>query len=161
MNQCKIDSNWKSDLDRVGRPIRTLVMVSTAGHCLNDLLFRQRSGRLPIEIVGVIGNHPDLAPLAEFYDIPFHHVPVSPETKKSSEEKIAALVSELDVELIVLARYMQILSEDLCRDLAWPRHQYPSFVPSELQRGEALPSGASTGCEDHWGHRSLRDKRSG
>lgn len=118
-------------LDRAGRPLRTLVMVSTAGHCLNDLLFRQRSGRLPIEVPAVVGNHPDLAPLAEFYGVPFHHVPVTRETKPEAEARLLELVEDLDIELVVLARYMQILSDPLCRRLFGRAiNIHHSFLPS-------------------------------
>jgi formyltetrahydrofolate deformylase len=106
-------------LDRVGRPARTLVLVSTAGHCLNDLLFRQHSGQLPVEIPLVLGNHATLEGLAGFYGVPFEHRAVtSPETKQAFEERVLAAVEEHDIELVVLARYMQILSPELCERLA-------------------------------------------
>ncbi|WP_024287098.1 formyltetrahydrofolate deformylase [Cellulomonas sp. KRMCY2] len=118
-------------LDVVGRPMRTLVMVSTAAHCLNDLLFRQRSEGLPVDIVGVVGNHVDLKGLAEFYGIGFHHVPVTRDTKAAAEARLLELVEELDVELVVLARYMQILSDDLCRALNGRIiNIHHSFLPS-------------------------------
>jgi formyltetrahydrofolate deformylase len=97
--------------------MRTLVMVSTAAHCLHDLLFRQQSEALPVDIVAVVSNHTTLRPLADFYGIPFHHVPVTSATKAQAEARLLELVEELDVELVVLARYMQILSDDLCRTL--------------------------------------------
>jgi formyltetrahydrofolate deformylase len=125
----RFDMTWT--LDVVGRPIRTLVMVSTAAHCLNDLLFRQRSEGLPVDIVGVVGNHTELAGLAAFYGIAFHHIPVTPATKADAEAQLLALVRDLDVELVVLARYMQILSEDLCRALAGRAiNIHHSFLPS-------------------------------
>ncbi|WP_240916175.1 formyltetrahydrofolate deformylase [Sanguibacter sp. HDW7] len=118
-------------LDVVGRPVRTLVLVSKAAHCLNDLLFRERAEGLEIDVVGVVGNHPDLAPLAEFYDKTFHHVPVTKETKAEAEAALLRLVDELDVELVVLARYMQVLSDDLCRHLAGRViNIHHSFLPS-------------------------------
>jgi formyltetrahydrofolate deformylase len=105
-------------LDVVGRPLRTLVLVSKAGHCLNDLLFRQRAGQLPIDVPLVLANHPDLAELAAFYSVPFEHRPVtSPETKQAMERRILGAVEEHDIELVVLARYMQILSPELCAAL--------------------------------------------
>ena len=120
---------WR--LDVVGRPVRTLVLVSTAAHCLNDLLFRQRSENLPIDIVGVVGNHRDLEPLTEFYGKEFHHIPVTKDTKAEAEARLLALVRELDVELVVLARYMQILSDDLCRELEGQViNIHHSFLPS-------------------------------
>ena len=118
-------------LDVVGRPVRTLIMVSKAAHCLNDLLFRQRSESLPIDIVAVAGNHRDLEGLAAFYEKPFHHIPVTADTKASSEAELLALVRELDVELVVLARYMQVLSDDLCRELEGQViNIHHSFLPS-------------------------------
>ena len=118
-------------LDVVGRPMRTLVMVSTAAHCLHDLLFRQRSEGLPVDIVGVVGNHTDLRGLAEFYGVAFHHVPVTRDTKAAAEARLLELVQELDVELVVLARYMQILSDDLCRSLNGRIiNIHHSFLPS-------------------------------
>lgn len=118
-------------LDVVGRPVRTLVMVSRAGHCLNDLLFRQRSGLLPISVPAIVSNHTDLAGLAEFYGVPFHHLPVDPAAKAGAEEQLLALVEELDIELVVLARYMQVLSDDLCRRLQnRVINIHHSFLPS-------------------------------
>lgn len=118
-------------LDVAGRPVRTLVMGSTAAHCLNDLAFRQRSENLPIDVVAVVSNHTALEPLAAFYGIPFHHVPVTAATKADAEARLLALVEELDVELVVLARYMQILSDDLCRRLSGRIiNIHHSFLPS-------------------------------
>jgi formyltetrahydrofolate deformylase len=125
----RFEMEWS--LDVVGRPVRTLVMGSTAAHCLNDLAFRQRSENLPIELVAVVSNHTALRPLAEFYDIPFHHVPVTSTTKAPAEARLLELVEELDVELVVLARYMQILSDDLCRTLTGRViNIHHSFLPS-------------------------------
>ncbi|WP_207204572.1 formyltetrahydrofolate deformylase [Sanguibacter massiliensis] len=125
----RFDMTWT--LDVVGRPVRTLVLVSKAAHCLNDLLFRQRSEGLEIDVVGVVGNHTDLATLAAFYDKPFHHIPVTKETKPDAEAALLALVDELDVELVVLARYMQVLSDDLCRRLEGRIiNIHHSFLPS-------------------------------
>jgi len=123
------DMTWQ--LDEVGRRMRTLVMVSTAAHCLHDLLFRQSSEALPLDIVGVVSNHTALAGLAGFYGIDFHHVPVTRETKAEAEQQLLALVDSLDVELVVLARYMQILSDDLCRTLNGRIiNIHHSFLPS-------------------------------
>lgn len=118
-------------LDIVKRPVRTIVMVSKAAHCLNDLLFRQHSQRLPIDVVAVVSNHRDLEHLAEFYDVPFHHVPVTRDTKDEAEAELRRLITELDTELVVLARYMQILSDSLCNDLAGRIiNIHHSFLPS-------------------------------
>ena len=106
-------------IDRVGRPLRTLVLVSKAAHCLNDLLFRQRAGQLPAEIPLVMGNHPELGELASFYGVPFESRPVTtPEEKAAFEARILEVVEQHDIELVVLARYMQILSPELCAHLA-------------------------------------------
>jgi formyltetrahydrofolate deformylase len=125
----EFDMQWS--LDVVGRPMRTLVMGSTAAHCLNDLAFRQRSENLPVDLVAVVSNHTALEPLAGFYGIPFHHVPVTAATKADAEARLLELVQELDVELVVLARYMQILSDDLCRRLQGRViNIHHSFLPS-------------------------------
>jgi formyltetrahydrofolate deformylase len=108
----RFSMTWRLDVS--GRPVRTLVMVSTAAHCLNDLAFRQRSEGLPVDLVAVVSNHETLRPLADFYGIGFHHIPVRPESKAEAEARLLALVDELDVELVVLARYMQVLSDDFC-----------------------------------------------
>ncbi len=96
---------------------RVLVLVSRAGYCLNDLLFRWSTGALPVEVVGVVSNHTDLERLAGNYGVPFHHVPVTASTKAAAEARLLELVRAERVDLVVLARYMQILSDDLCREL--------------------------------------------
>lgn len=104
-------------LDYVGRKMRTLVLVSKAGHALNDLLFRQRSGSLPIEIPKVFGNHADLAPLAEFFGVQFeHHAISSASDKLAFENRLREFIEQERIELIVLARYMQILSPEFCEE---------------------------------------------
>jgi len=111
------------------QPLRTLVLVTTEGHCLNDLLYRQSAGALNIEIPAVVSNHRTLERLASAYDVPFHHVPS--DDKPASEATIRGLVDDLDIDLVVLARYMQILSNDLCRDLAGRAiNIHHSFLPS-------------------------------
>jgi formyltetrahydrofolate deformylase len=113
------------------RPVRTLVLVSTEGHCLNDLLYRQSTGALPIEVPAVVSNHRALERLAGAYDVPFHHLPVTRETKPAVEAEVLRLVETLDIDLVVLARYMQILSDDLCRALAGRAiNIHHSFLPS-------------------------------
>lgn len=119
------------ELGEVDRPLRTLIMVSKAAHCLTDLLFRARSQGLPIDVVGVVGNHEDLRPVAEFYGVPFHCIPVTKDTKAQAEAELLGLVDELGVELVVLARYMQILSESLCERLRGNViNIHHSFLPS-------------------------------
>ena len=117
-------------LDYVGRRRRTLVLASKAGHCLNDLLFRQRSGYLPIRIPLIISNHPDLGDLATFYSIPFETHQVTPDTKAAVERHILDVVAEYDIELVVLARYMQVLSPELCAELSGRAiNIHHSFLP--------------------------------
>ncbi|HYI58861.1 MAG TPA: formyltetrahydrofolate deformylase [Microlunatus sp.] len=96
---------------------RLLVMVSKFGHCLNDLIFRWRAGTLGGDIALVVSNHPDLRPMAEAAGLPFLHVPVTADTKADAEQRLLQLVEEHRIDLVVLARYMQILSDDLCRAL--------------------------------------------
>ncbi|MCL1838688.1 MAG: formyltetrahydrofolate deformylase [Propionibacteriaceae bacterium] len=107
-----LQAQWM--LDYVGRKRRTLVLVSKLGHCLNDLLFRQHSGQLPITIPLILSNHPDMEELASFYSIDFEHHFVNSETKPDMERRILDAVAEYDIELVVLARYMQILTPELC-----------------------------------------------
>ena len=119
------------NLDHSGRRMRTIVMVSTAEHCLNDLLYRERAGLLPVDIAAVVGNHETLRELAEFYGKPFVHIPVTAETKPDAEAALLAMVEELDVELVVLARYMQILSPHLAEALRGKAiNIHHSFLPS-------------------------------
>ena len=99
------------------KPARTIVMVSRMGHCLNDLIFRWRAGSLGGEIVAVVSNHLDLRPMAEAAGLPFYHIPVTPTTKPQAEEDLLALVERCHADLVVLARYMQVLSDDTCREL--------------------------------------------
>lgn len=113
------------------QPVRTLVLVSRFGHCLNDLLFRQSTGSLNIEIPAIVSNHTDFKHLATSYGVPFHHIEVTPATKADSEQRILSLVDELDIELVVLARYMQILSNQTCRRLEGRAiNIHHSFLPS-------------------------------
>ncbi|MFI6379549.1 formyltetrahydrofolate deformylase [Streptomyces sp. NPDC050658] len=121
--------SWR--LCAAATPTRTLLLVSQYGHCLNDLLFRASSGALNIEIPAVVSNHRDLGPLAESHGIPFHHIPVTKENKPEAEARLLELVDVLGVELVVLARYMQILSGDLCERLAGRAiNIHHSFLPS-------------------------------
>ena len=106
-------------LDYVGRPMRTLVLVSKAAHCLNDILFRQRSGQLPIELSKVYANHSDLKELATFYGLEFESLPIESSSDKAKfEEKLREFISREKIELIVLARFMQVLSPEFCKEFA-------------------------------------------
>ncbi|MFL6099821.1 MAG: formyltetrahydrofolate deformylase [Actinomycetales bacterium] len=112
-------------------PTRTLLMVSRFGHCLNDLLFRHSSGLLPLDIPAVVSNHLDLEPMAKQYGLPFHHIPISPDTKADAEATLLQMVESHDIELVVLARYMQVLSPELSRRLSGRViNIHHSFLPS-------------------------------
>jgi formyltetrahydrofolate deformylase len=120
-----------SQLDVVGRPLRTLVLGSTAAHCLNDLLFRQRAGQLAVDIPLVLSNHTVLAELAGFYGVAFESLPVTDAASKAAfERRVLDVVEQNDIELVVLARYMQILSPELCAALAGRAiNIHHSFLP--------------------------------
>ncbi|KGN33628.1 formyltetrahydrofolate deformylase [Knoellia sinensis KCTC 19936] len=125
----EFDMVW--ELRKAATAYRMLVMVSRFGHVLNDLLFRWNSGQINADIVGIVSNHLDLEPMARSYGIPFHHIPVTRDTKAEAEAQLRELVAEHDVELITLARYMQVLSDDLCRDLGGRViNIHHSFLPS-------------------------------
>lgn len=115
----------------LGQRPRVLIMVSKLGHCLNDLLFRRESGHLDIDVPAIVSNHPDFAALARWHNIPFHHVPVTPDTKPAAEARLMELVDAERIDLVVLARYMQVLSDDLCESLAGRAiNIHHSFLPS-------------------------------
>ena len=112
-------------------PYRTLIMVSKHLHCLNDLLFRTSTRSLQIEIPVVVSNHRDAEPLVRSYGLDFRHIPVTPETKPEAEAELLGLVDDLDIHLVVLARYMQVLSDDACRRLSGHAiNIHHSFLPS-------------------------------
>ncbi len=128
-----MDMDWQ--LHDAARKPRVLIMVSKIGHCLNDLLFRHKSGLLPVEIVAIVSNHTDFYQLAASYNIPFHHFPLmagaSAEAKRTQEQKILEIVNASGVDLVVLARYMQILSEEMCDALRGRAiNIHHSFLPS-------------------------------
>lgn len=111
--------------------MKTVILVSRQGHCLNDLLFRWKSGLLPIDIQAIISNHRDFYQLAASYNIPFHHIPVTADTKAQAEARQYEIIQTEGAELVVLARYMQVLSDDLCRKLQGRAiNIHHSFLPS-------------------------------
>jgi formyltetrahydrofolate deformylase len=125
----------KMQMDHDVRPAaqkpRVLIMVSKIGHCLNDLLFRQKTGKLSIEVPVIVSNHPDFEPLAASYGIAFHHLPVTKDTKAQQEQRVLELVREHKVDLVVLARYMQVLSPTLCEAMSGRIiNIHHSFLPS-------------------------------
>ncbi|MEV3928684.1 MULTISPECIES: formyltetrahydrofolate deformylase [unclassified Streptomyces] len=118
-------------IHRVSERMRIVLMVSKFGHCLNDLLFRSRTGALPVEIVAVVSNHTEFAELVASYGVPFRHIPVNRENKPEAEAQLLELVRGENVELVVLARYMQVLSDDLCKQLSGRIiNIHHSFLPS-------------------------------
>lgn len=113
------------------QPMPTIILVSREGHCLNDLLFRCKSGLLPVDIRAIISNHRDFYQLAASYNIPFHHIPVTAATKAQAEAKQYEIIQAEGAELVVLARYMQVLSNDFCTQLAGRAiNIHHSFLPS-------------------------------
>ncbi len=142
------DTQLRSDFDALGGTMqmnwqlhdahqkpRMLIMVSKIGHCLNDLLFRYKSGLLPVEIAAIVSNHTDFYQLSASYNIPFHHLPLAPgasaAAKRVQEDKVLEIVRDCDVDLVVLARYMQILSPEMCLALKGRAiNIHHSFLPS-------------------------------
>ena len=120
---------WK--LHASTQPMKTVIFVSKEGHCLNDLLFRWKSGLLPLDIRAIISNHREFYQLAAGYNIPFHYIPVTAASKAQAEARQFEVIEAEGAELVVLARYMQILSDDLCRKLAGRAiNIHHSFLPS-------------------------------
>jgi formyltetrahydrofolate deformylase len=116
---------------RADRPKRVLLMVSKIDHCLRDLLYRWESGELSMDIVAIVSNHTALEPMAARHGIPFHHLPITPDTKEAQENALRMLVNDLRAELVVLARYMQILSDKLSNELRGRCiNIHHSFLPS-------------------------------
>ncbi len=134
----KSQLNWfaqpfqmKWSLHAVAQPMRAVLMVSKEGHCLNDLLFRWKSGLLALDIRAIISNHREFYQLAASYNVPFHHLPVTPETKAQVEARQYEIIEAEQAELVVLARYMQVLSDDLCKKLSGRAiNIHHSFLPS-------------------------------
>ncbi len=168
--------NWQ--LTSAQHRPRVAIMVSKYDHCLNDLLYHYRTNELAIEIPLIISNHPDLEELARWHGIPYHHLPVTAETKAEQERQVWELIQEYDCELVVLARYMQVLSNDLCEKLsgrainihhsllpgfkgAKPYHQAWSkgvklvgatahYVNSDLDEGPIITQGVQTVDHSHY-----------
>lgn len=119
------------DFHDTRKPVKTLLMVSRFGHCLNDLLYRWKIGGLPIDIVGVVSNHFDYQKVVVNHDIPFHHIAVTKENKVEAEAKMMNIVNETGTELVVLARYMQVLSDELSKKMSGKIiNIHHSFLPS-------------------------------
>ncbi|MCO6180534.1 formyltetrahydrofolate deformylase [Ciceribacter sp. RN22] len=123
------DMEW--DMHDASERMKVLLMVSRFGHCLNDLLYRWKIGALPIDIVGVVSNHFDYQKVVVNHDIPFHHIKVTKENKPQAEKQLLDLVEQTGTELIVLARYMQVLSDSLCQKMSGKIiNIHHSFLPS-------------------------------
>ena len=125
----------RAHIHALARRARVLIAVSRQAHCLNDLLFRWRAGQLPMDVVGVVSNHRDCAALAAHYDVPFDHEPLpagaDAQAKRAQEQRIEALMAERQVDLLVLARYMQILSAEFCAGVSGRAiNIHHSFLPS-------------------------------
>lgn len=158
---------------------KVLIMVSKIGHCLNDLLFRTQNKQLGIEIPIIVSNHPDYKALAEGYGIEFHHLPVNKDTKEQQETQILELIKKHDIELVVLARYMQVLSPKLCEVMSGKiiniHHSFlPSFKGAKPYRRCSFlaysywicmltrhRSSVRPRCQDHRCYSALCDCRSG
>ena len=119
------------DLHPAAQKMPIVIMVSQQGHCLNDLLFRWKSGLLPVDIKAIISNHRDFYQLAANYNVPFHHIKVTAETKAAAEAKQLEIIQAEGAELVILARYMQVLSNDMCKALNGRAiNIHHSFLPS-------------------------------
>jgi formyltetrahydrofolate hydrolase len=151
--------NMAWSLRAIDQRKRVLLLVSRFDHCLGDLLYRYRIGELDMEIVGIVSNHPlDALNISMIDHIPFHHLPVYKNDKSKQEAQLRQLIEESGTDLVVLARYMQILSDEMSAYLAGRCiniHQ----LPARLQGRQALSPGLCEGREDHWRDRALRHRR--
>jgi formyltetrahydrofolate deformylase len=142
--------------DKAAR-VRTLIMVSRLGHCLNDLLFRWKTCALPVDIVGVVSNHDEFGELAASYQVPFHHIPVTPDTKAAAEAELLGVIDDAGADLIVLARYMQILSTEICKRVEGRMiNIHHSFLPS-FKGARPYHQAHAGGGQAGRGNRALRD----
>ena len=124
----KFDMEW--EIFDTSKPLKVMIMVSKFDHCLNDLLYRYRIGALPMEVTAIVSNHVDAQYLADAGGIPFHHIPVTKETKPGAEAALFEMVKETKTDFVILARYMQVLSDDLCRKLGGRAiNIHHSFLP--------------------------------
>ncbi|MGF6970491.1 formyltetrahydrofolate deformylase [Paraburkholderia sp. WC7.3g] len=152
----RFDMAWKIH-DMSAKP-KVLVMVSKLDHCLADLQFRWRMDELKMDIVGVASDHPDLEPVAAANGIPFHHLPLTADTKPKQEAQVLALVKQTGAELVVLARYMQVFVRRAERIPRRARNQHSSLVPARIQGREALSPGAYARGEADRRDSAFRDR---
>lgn len=127
----ELNMDWS--IDDEGRKVKTIIAVSKLGHCLNDLLFRAKYRNMPIEIVGVVSNHEDFREIVEFNNIPYYHLPIEKnlDSKRKQESKFKTVVKDSGAEMVVLARYMQILTEELSNEwFGKCINIHHSFLPS-------------------------------
>ncbi|WP_219702106.1 formyltetrahydrofolate deformylase [Marinomonas lutimaris] len=130
LNEKKREYEIDWQLSEISNKPRVVILVSKHDHCLNDLLYRYRTQQLQIEIPAIISNHPDLAELAKWHDIPYYHLPISAETKHQQESQVMEIVHKTNADLVVLARYMQVLSQDMCQKLdGWAINIHHSLLP--------------------------------
>ena len=121
----------EADIRHDGERLKVLLMVSRFGHCLNDLLYRWKIGALPIDIVGVVSNHFEYQKVVVNHDIPFHHIKVTKDNKQKAEAQLLDLIDQTETDLVVLARYMQVLSDEMCRKMSGKIiNIHHSFLPS-------------------------------
>ena len=124
----KFSMDW--NVKNTNQRTKVVIAVSKFGHCLNDILHRWKVGILPIEITGVVSNHEDMRDMVEWHGLPYYHLPVTKETKREQEERILTIIREQDAELLLLARYMQILSNEMCESLKGKAiNIHHSFLP--------------------------------
>jgi formyltetrahydrofolate deformylase len=125
------ENKMQLSLHAANQPMKTVLMVSKEGHCLNDLLFRWKSGLLNLDVRAIVSNHREFYQLAASYNVPFHHIPVTKDGKAAAEAKALDVIQSEGAELVILARYMQILSDDLCQKLSGKAiNIHHSFLPS-------------------------------
>jgi formyltetrahydrofolate deformylase len=139
-DQTQLEASFKPVIDEfsmslrinpLSKPMPTVILVSKQGHCLNDLLFRWKSGSLSLDVRAIVSNHRDYYQLAASYNIPFHHIAVNANNKPQAEQKLLEIIDSENAELVVLARYMQILSDPLCQKLSGRAiNIHHSFLPS-------------------------------
>ncbi len=124
-----LEMSW--EINRKDRKIRTVIMASKEAHCLSDLLYHTKEGKIPIEVSAVVSNHEVLRPLAEFYGVPFIYIPVTKDAKPEAEATLLDVIEKTEAELVVLARYMQVLSDRVCQAMAGRIiNIHHSFLPS-------------------------------
>ncbi len=155
----KFQMTWR--LAQSSHRSRMIILVSKYDHCLVDLLYRHQSGELACDIPLIISNHPDNQPIADFYRIPYTVIASTKENKQQAEEQIASLIDSHKADFMVLARYMQILSNEFRQPLSTAHHQHSSLISAGLHRRTPVPSSFRTWCQADWRNQPLRHRSSG